>query len=264
MNRLSVLTALTLLIVTVTSHLYSEENTISFVIAPLPVGYPVFVQGEKNTNAGGDLLYLEMDVMEEKMVILGGTAYGTYQSCLSDEFATQISFGGSLLVGNTYDLLIGQLPLQIGGILQPLKTNRLALFVFTGAGGSIGVSTMTVTVPQWVPLTTTFINDETSVDTTMVNGQVNGGIQLNILAGNLIISPFGIWTYSGGTYSTTQTSSMSYNYPSTSGSIENYSSWVFGFDILYVPRNIALSSQLRTADNYTMFSVSLKWLLDKS
>lgn len=261
MNRLSAFIVLALLFVAVPSSIYSEEKTVSFVITQPPVGYPVFVRGEKTLQTGGDLLYLNMDVMDEKMMILGGTAFGNYQSCPSDVVAIQGSFGGSLLIGNKYDMIIGRLPLQISGIVQPVRTNRLSIFLFAAAGGDIGLTDMTLTVPQWVMGTSTFIDDDTSVITTSVNGLINGGAQINILAGDFIISPFGSWTYTGGTYSTTQTSTMSYEYPSTSGSIENYSSLVFGFDILYVPMSIALSSQLRTTDNYTMVSVALKWLL---
>lgn len=225
-------------------NLYSEESTVAFVISQPPVGYPLFVTGDKTLQTGGDLLYLHMDVMEEKMMIAGGTA-----------------FGGALLFGNKYNLMIGRLPLLIGGIVQPLKTSHFSFFLFASAGGDIGITDMTVTVPQWVPMTSTFIDDDISVRTTTVNGLINGGAQFNIFVRDFIISPFGSWTYTGGTYSTTRTSTMSYEYPSTSGAIENYSSLVFGFDILYVPKNIALSSQLRTTDNYTMISVALKWLL---
>lgn len=261
MNRLSAFIVATLLFVTVPFSLYSEETTVSFVITQPPVGYPLFVRGEKTLQTGGDLLYLNMDVMDEKMMIFGGTAFGDYQSCLSDRVAVKASFGGSLLFGNKYNLMIGRLPLQISGIVQPIKTNHLSIFLFAAAGGDIGLTDMTITVPQWVPMTSTFIDDDTSIITTTVNGLINGGAQINIITRDFIISPFGSWTYTGGTYSTTQTSSMSYEYPSTSGSIENYSSLVFGFDILYVPKNIALSSQLRTTDSYTMVSVALKWLL---
>ena len=261
MNRRSAFIILALLFVFVSLNIYSEESTVSFVITQPPVGYPLFVTGDKTLQTGGDLLYLNMDVMEEKMMIAGGTAFGNYQSCLSDRLALQAAFGGALLFGNKYDLMIGRLPLLIGGIVQPVKTSHFSFFLFASAGGDIGITDMTVTVPQWVLMTSTFIDDDTSVRTTAVNGLINGGAQFNIFARNFIISPFGSWTYTGGTYSTTQTSTMSYDYPSSTGSIENYSSIVFGFDILYVPKNIALSSQLRTTDNYTMISLSLKWLL---
>jgi hypothetical protein len=35
-----------------------------------------------------------------------------------------------------------------------------------------------------------------------------------------------------------------------------------GFDVLYKPKDISLSSQLRFTDNYTMLSVAVKWLVD--
>ncbi len=80
-------------------------------------------------------------------------------------------------------------------------------------------------------------------------------------AGPFIVSPFGTYTLTGGAWNTEMTSSMSFGYPSASGSIDPEGSIVVGFDVLYVPKGITLSSQLRANDSYTLISVALMWLL---
>ena len=92
-------------------------------------------------------------------------------------------------------------------------------------------------------------------------GKITGGIQANIGLGEVIFSPYGLYTYTAGTYSYSQESSMSFDYPSSSGSISGFSTTIFGFDLLYKPGNISLSSQLQNSTDSTIISVALKWLL---
>ncbi len=113
----------------------AEENSISFTIAPPPVGYPRLIPKTGYAQAGGDVLFLSLDVMEEKVYLFGG-------------------------------------------------------------------------------------------------------LQANISAGPLIISPFGIASYALGAFRTTQTSTMSYEYPSVSGTTSEPAGTVIGIDVLYVPRTI--------------------------
>lgn len=244
------------------SLLQAEENNVSFVIAPPPVGYPLIEKGQETRQVTGDALYLSIDLGEERMMLLGAAAYGNYQKCPADIFMVNAVIGGAFLFGNKYNFTVLRVPLYINSVVRPFSIKRGSGFIFAGAGGDVSVSNMVVTVPQWVPMTTTFIDDDTRLTTYTVNGAVSGGMQLNIHAGDFIISPFGSWSYTGGTYSTTQTSTMSYEYPSTRGYLQRYGSLVFGFDLLYEPWNAALSSQLRSTEHYTMVSVAVKWLLE--
>ena len=123
------------------------------------------------------------------------------------------------------------------------------------------MSTMTVTVPQIVELI--MVEDPTIFDTTTVTGSVSAGTQLNIALKDLIASPFGTWTYTSGTYSYTQTSAMSFDYPSGSGTIEGSSSTTLGFDLLYRPWGKDLSSMVRRTDSYTLVTPALKRLLSR-
>jgi hypothetical protein len=258
MKRSSVLSILAVLLCFTSLPVHGEEDSVSFVIAPPPVGYPRIVEGERIRQMGGDVLLLTMDLMDESLTIFGGSAFGNYQHSLTDSLAVSASLGGAFLAGDRYNLLMTRFPLLLNAIVQPVKTGNLSLFLFAGAGGDIALSSMTVTVPQFLP-PSTLVNDDTTVSTLAVDGLLSAGAQLNINAGKFIVSPFGSWSYSGGSYSSTTTSSMSFTYPSTSGAIEGYSSTVYGFDILYTPKNISLSSQLRQTGDYTMISLAMKW-----
>ena len=123
------------------------------------------------------------------------------------------------------------------------------------------MSTMTVTVPQMVELLV--VDDPTSFDTTTVTASVSAGAQINIALKDFIVSPFGSYTYTVGTYSYTQTSAMSFDYPSGSGTIEGSSSTTLGFDLLYRPWGISLSSMVRRTDSYTLVTLALKRLLSR-
>lgn len=258
MKRSPVLVLLVVLLSLPVLDLPAESDTVNFVIAPPPVGYPEIEKGQKTRQFGTDVLFLTMDMMSEKMMVFGVTGFGNYQESFTDHFSANMSLGVSLLIGDHSDLTVLGFPLHMNGILELVDTKNFSLYLFGGGGGDISMSMITVQMPTASP----YVMDYTTVTTTTVNSMVNAGAQMNISTKNLVISPFGSWTYSGGTYTSTQTSSMSYEYPGISGSIENYSSTVFGFDVLYKPKDISLSSQLRMTDGYTMLSVAVKWLVE--
>jgi hypothetical protein len=138
--------------------LFAENDTVHFVIAPPPVGYPEIKKGEKIYQAGTDALFFTTDLNSEKLIVLGATAFGNYQESFTDWFTASLNFGGSFMAGSKYSMMILSLPLHMNGILELLDTE--------------------------------------------------------------------------------------------------------GFDVLYKPKDISLSSQLRFTDNYTMLSVAVKWLVD--
>jgi hypothetical protein len=240
--------------------LFAENDTVHFVIAPPPVGYPEIKKGEKIYQAGTDALFFTTDLNSEKLIVLGATAFGNYQESFTDWFTASLNFGGSFMAGSKYSMMILSLPLHMNGILELLDTEGFDLYLFGGGGGDLSVSMMIMDIPKFIGATPVYY--DTTFTTTMVNGMVNCGAQAHITAGNLVFSPFGSWTYSGGTYTTTRKDATYEEFEPVSGSIENYSSTVFGFDVLYKPKDISLSSQLRFTDNYTMLSVAVKWLVD--
>ena len=152
-----------------------------------------------------------------------------------------------------------QIPLQINAVFEVLKSAEHSFFLIGGAGGDIGSSRMKSTLPLTVYTTT--IDDEVTYSTFTTTGRFTGGAQANLGMGNLIFSPFGLYTWTAGTYSTNLTSSMSETYPSSSGSIPGYSAALFGFDILYLPAGMSLSSFIQNTDKYTLISLAVKWML---
>jgi hypothetical protein len=239
----------------------ADGDTLSFVIAPPPVGYPVFSKGDRTTQAGGNAILLMMNQGGERMLVAGGTGFGHWQTTVSDSLSLGVQAGGSLLAGTKNDLLMVQVPLQANAVFAAITRPAWSGFLFGGLGADLGMSTMTVTVPQIVELL--MVDDPTSFDTTTVTVSVSAGAQINIAVKDFIASPFGSWTYTAGTYSYTQTSAMSFDYPSGSGTIEGSSSTTLGFDLLYRPWGISLSSMVRRTDSYTLVTLALKRLLSR-
>ncbi len=237
----------------------SEETNLGFVIAPPPVGYPQIERGQSLTQLGVNIVYVGVEVLETNLMIMGGTVFGNKQFSFSDHLALNGSAGLALLAGSEYNLVGIQTPFNLNLIVAPLKTEPFSLYVFGGLGATIGITAMTVTISQWVPYTSSFVDDDTSLRTTTLNGSANAGAQANIKAGALIISPFAWYSLSGGMFNTVMTSSMSYEYPSTEGDIDPLGNLIAGFDILYQPLNISLSSMIRKNRDYTLISVGYKW-----
>ena len=239
----------------------AEEDTLSFVLAPPPVGYPVFSKGDRTTQAGGNAILLMIDQGGEKMLVAGGTGFGHWQATVSDSLGLGVQAGGSLLAGNKYGLLMVQVPLQANAVYAAITRPTWSGFLFGGLGADLGMSTMTITVPLTVYTTT--VDDPTRFDTITATASVTAGAQINLIIDNFIASPFGSWTYNAGLYSYTQTSAMSESYPSGSGTIEGSSSTTLGFDLLYRPWGLSLSSMVRRTDSYTLITMALKRLIDR-
>ncbi len=236
------------------------ENTVSLVIAPPPIGYPVMEKKEGTSHSGANLVYSSLDRDGTDMTFFGASGFGGRQYCPLDRVALNLSLGATFLAGSEYGTLLLQLPAAGSLALEVLHGSRLSLFAFGGCGLNAGLMRMTITVPQWVPYTATFVDDDTSVGTTMITASATGGLQANVHLRNFVVSPFGVYAVTRGQYRSRQTSTMSYEYPDTTGTIGTVSSTVFGFEVLYVPRGITLSSQLRQAGDYTLFTLAFKWL----
>ncbi|MDX9957134.1 MAG: hypothetical protein RBT68_01715 [Spirochaetia bacterium] len=240
----------------------AEDDTISFVLAPPPVGYPVFTKGEKTTQAGGNAVFLTTEQGGEKMIIAGGTGFGHWQSTVSDTLSLGLNAGGSLLAGSKYDLVMVQVPMQANAVFAAVTRPAWSAFLFGGVGADIGLTTMTIDIPQSVGML--LVEDPTQFNTTTIMSSGSVGVQFNVTIQDFIASPFGSWTYTAGTYSYTQTSAMSFDYPSGSGTIDGSSSTILGFDLLYRPWDISLSSMVRMTDSYTLVTLAVKRLLKRT
>lgn len=255
-----ILVLVTVLILTHTVFLVASDTTVSFTIAPPPVGYPIFTKGTSTMHFGGNAVFMSMDFQTESLNIVGGSVFGNYQKCYSDNFSLSSSFGLGFMAGNQFDMKILQIPVGANAIYSAYKNEKLSLFLFGGVRSDIAFNFMTITVPQLVNIT--LVNDETTMTTTSIMATVNIGAQLNITSGSFVFSPYGIYNHTSGTFSSSQTSSMSFTYPTYTGDIEGYSSIIFGIDVLYVPKNISLSSYAQISDDTNIFSLAFKKLLN--
>lgn len=254
------LIALMVLTLAQTFSMLASDTTVSFTIAPPPVGYPIFSKGTSTMHFGGTAVFMSMDFQTESLNIVGGSVFGNYQKCYSDTFSLSSSFGLGFMAGNQFDMKILQIPLGANAVYSAFKNEKLSLFVFGGVRSDIAFNFMTVTVPQLVNIT--LVNDETTMTTTSIMATVNIGSQLNISSGSFVFSPYGIYNHTSGTFTSSQTSSMSFTYPTYKGDIEGYSSIIFGIDVLYVPKNISLSSYAQISDDTTILSLAFKKLLN--
>jgi hypothetical protein len=234
----------------------AEESSVSFVVAPPPVGFPDFEEADGKVQTGAQLVYVNQDLAGERLTVAGAAGYGNYQQAFGKRLALNGSLGTTLLIGSLYDLYMVQIPLNVTAILNALDTGRVSLFLFAGGGGSLGLSSMTMERITVYPIT-----DVVTMTTYTVLGSMTAGAQLNLFSRRFVLSPFAFITLSGGTYQLTQDSPTEYSYPSYSGTIDNYSSTVIGFDLLYRPKNISLASQFRNTPDYRLLSLALKWFL---
>ncbi len=237
---------------------YPDETVAVFDVAPPPVGYPRIVRGEQIVTAGLQGLFLEREIGNTAFRIGGLGVYGTMQESPLDRLLLSATAGGAILVGDRMDLVGVQLPLRCTAVVEAADTRRLDAYLFGGAGGDIGLMSMTVTIPQWVPMTTTWIDDDTTVQTTTTTGTVYGGVQFTGDIGPFILSLFGTYGYTAGGYRVTQTSTMSYDYPSTSGNIDGQRALFAGCDVLLKELNTSLSTLVRRDDEGSILNVSIK------
>jgi len=232
-----------------------------FVVEPPPLGYPEIVRGEGRLFALGSGVYSSVEVMDKDLSLFGIALFGEAEYGFVERVMIRGSAGGTFLLGDRYDLAVTTVPVDLTLVVQPVKTDRFAAFLFGGAGGAIGNVSMTVTVPQPVPLTSTTVDDDTTVRTSTTTGVFRGGAQGSVFLDEWIVSLFGIYRGASGTYRTTQSSTMSYDYPTTTGTIDRTRSGTVGIDLLNTRHGIALSSLFRIRETTQTVVVTVRYLI---
>lgn len=244
------------------------DDSVSFVIAPPPVGYPEIVPGKTVTRTGGDALFLKIDADlgslagssgSDSLYALGASWYLNQQRNLSRFFAANLDAGASFLAGSEYGFMSVGIPLDMKLLFMPISGSRGSALLFAGGGGNLGAYFMTMQIPQVVG--TTLVYDDVLVSTTQVTGRFTGGAQINLNLDPFIVSPFAVFTLSGGQYETSMESSLSFQYPSSGGRVDNSLSQVYGFDVLHKPSGASLSSQFRRGSDYFLISMAIRFLL---
>lgn len=242
-------------------HGDDDTGSFSFDVAPPPVGYPRIEKGFRDVTVGGQGILARGDILDTTFTITGITLFGSLQTNPLRRTMFNLTGGGALLAGDRMGLVTSRVPLRILGAVQTIDSDYVDLYIFAAAGGDVGVTRLTVTVPQPIPYTTSFVEDDTTLSIVTTSGTVQIGGQVNVETGPFITSLFAVWSYTGGTYSTSQNSSMSYDYPSSSGDLEASSAIAGGVDLLWKERSIALSSQIRNSHDFMVYTLAVKRLL---
>ncbi|MFQ3621184.1 MAG: hypothetical protein SNJ78_09600 [Spirochaetales bacterium] len=243
------------------SVLHASENTLTFVISPPPIGYPEFEKGVRDYSAGGNFIYARTKLQDTTLNVLGATGFMNYQECPYSKLAFSGNVNGGFLIGNKYDLTLWLLSIQPSVAYQIDLSPTFSMFLIGGVGMEVSITTMTVEIPQVINSLITI--DPTTVYTTQAVYHPTIGLQINMEMGSFIFSPFGMYTYTTGSYWVEQKSAMSFTYPSFSGNLDAFSSTVIGFDLLYKPFGVSLSSLTHFRPDTTLLSIALKWLLSR-
>ncbi|MBN2707989.1 MAG: hypothetical protein JXR46_02985 [Calditrichaceae bacterium] len=245
----------------------------TFTIAPPPAGYPVFIPDTSDIGIGLNYISITVPFSYEEIVIennlpvtntinkdlkiVGGAITGNYK-VVYGRTAVNHSGGLAVLSGNINKMLIMNFMYRLNGLIQVMKNERLSAFLFGNAGLDYSLSTSKMIFPQFMPMMTAPVEDEVTLTVNSFISSFSAGMQMNITAGNFIFSPFGVFSYSAGSFNTSMQSSMSYEYPSASGRIDGFSSIIYGFDILYTPLDMTLSSMIQSGEDYDMVNISVR------
>ncbi|HSV56346.1 MAG TPA: hypothetical protein VLH39_04470 [Magnetospirillaceae bacterium] len=256
-SRLSIAACLTFAVLFAA---FPEDNKATFTVSPPPVGYPDFKAGDATQQAGGGAVVIKTDTSGLSGWLIGVSGAWQYQYSPKDDLALGASAGATFMVGDQNSLMFASVPLGASVAAELATWRGSTLYALGYLGVTLGYTSLKVTVPQYLPYLDP-VYDETTLGTMSGVLSAGGGGQVNIALGGFVLSPFALWTFSGGVYSTSQSSSMSFVYPTTSGDIPLSLNSVYGFDLLYKPMGWSLSSQLRMGDGYRMFSMALRWLL---
>lgn len=227
----------------------AADTEFQFTIAPPPVGYPLFDQGKTTHSLRGTYINISTD---EDWSFDGLLASYAKQESPSQDLSFQQTFTGGVLWGDLPGADLTGLPLlyDFTPILRPYRQDNLDLLVFGILGGHA---------------TFFFLDlDDSDVSMQMLNYLLvpGAGVQANIVLSDFILSPFGVYRYSFGGYVTEYSGEDSPD--GDSGSIDGYGSVIFGFDLLYRPLNLSLSSILQHEKDVTVFTISLGYSFSRS
>lgn len=252
-----------LLFIPVSAALFSQEDTtVSFVIAPPPVGYPVFEKGTVRDQTAATAVWYASETAAGRVNFYGAAAALSHQMHPTDFLALGGMVGSAVLFGDKNSTVAVQGNLGVNAVLAPLRTKYVSLFFFGAASLAPGLTAMELEYPQLINFT--LVNDRVSATSLSAMWTTSGGAQANIVLADFILSPFALWSWSAGWSRTEMTSAMSFEYPTSEAAIDGVSSWIFGFDLLYVPWDLALSSQFKRQGESSLLTVAFKWLLKRT
>ncbi len=227
-----------------------EGGEFTFTIAPPPVGYPVFEPGQTIHSVRGTYLGISNDDKDYDWRFDGVIGSYARQSTYSPVFTYNRSTAAGVLVGDVPGADVTMVPIvaDFTPILRPYYNENLDVLAF----GMLGTNA-TISIMEF---------DDFDLQSQMLQVLIvpGGGLQANIGVGDFVVSPFGVYRYSVGGYMVEYSGDFyeQNDYlESDSDSIDGYGSLIFGFDLLYKPYNISLSSFVQQEEEVTIVTISL-------
>lgn len=208
----------------------SQSN---FSVTPPPIASPYFEAGKGEGKTR--LTYLS--IKGQGIDLKGGGFDFVGRNAFSDTWAGDVAVG---FLGMTADLTGGgsltlfNIPFSLNLELQPYKGDILSAIIFAGPTLNLGFGFMDIPNPLGGGSTTASI-------TTVFYG-AQAGLQLGIQAGDFNLSPFAMVQSQKGS------STVTVEDTSTTVDIPAVTTTSYGFDILYTPWDMTLSSVLQEAE----------------
>jgi len=258
LNKLIIVVSLFLLFHTA-SVLHAQSSS-NFSISPPPIPWFEYEKGQNDIRISTAMFSIDSDENPylEMTGIVGGLMY---REAFSDIFALTIgaSFfisGGDIAENSSVEMYGGAY--QFGPELQIINTENLGLILFGSLYGN-GLK-MSGTTPT------------ASIDVSIKSGICfQAGMQFSIKLGDFALSPFYLYQKTGSGEGSGQIK-MKVGGTNTTSRIPSYVIKTYGFDIVYVPGNITLSSMLQlnpdseNTTNMYLLSISydVRWGVDKN
>lgn len=237
----------------------TDDVSVSFTIAPPPVSYPEMKAGEQVLKLGGAFLSVDADVLKMK----GALPSFSVQISPSDVLAINVQTGLGIITGNKYDMFLMQIPFRLGMQYQMAKMDKLTFFTFGGTGFDLGISSMNIksSMPGG--------SIKTSVLGLSFMVPFQGGLQANYDFAGFVISPYATMNVTMGFINSTSTTTgtvSGFPVAETSDdtrSIPTYTNIVFGFDALYKPWGVSLSSFIQNSKDTKLIMMTLGKVISK-
>ena len=234
----------------------TENTEMNFVIAPPPLGYPEF----NDTFTMNQKVDLTIAKITHPQFNIAGFGLGYIPRYADKNFGVDLYMGFNFMTGKIMDLAtISMIGLDFIPNLElvAINTSFLKAIIFAGYNLSLWVGNYTMSYT---------LNDQTYSSTTTSNTSLYGlltGFQFHILPiDEIIISPFAYIKKLQGT--TTLTSTYNNQSYSTKSDIPPFTSMTLGFDVIFTPAGLTLSSIFEKRKKETddikqiMFSLGFK------
>lgn len=216
----------------------------NFMISPPPIPWFEFKEGQMDFKVTATGLYMTGNIDDPnsnitgKVKVWGGAASSIYRYAFNDTFAFDVGLtlvGATGDIGNEVDMSIwlASVPLDFEFLL--VNTDQISAIFFIGYGFSYNYLGIDSNIP----------GSEGTVDITTTLKGPQGGLQVSFKLQDFTISPFIMLTRQAGD------ADVDYDIGTDSGSVSMRVSattiFYIGFDIVYVPLGLSLSSLIQQA-----------------